>query len=265
MNRGILQLDSDNDFISSTKSLREELKFRPERRDPEILNKESAKESPGLLRLLKSIFTKEPEVKKEQKTFRPRKATTELILERERIYNFHVTEVEAITGTKRTLVGIIGGKETRREINIPPVKISPTKLKLRLPRPDGKTGIDEVKIQISITTNSNFKRDGYDVHLQVPMLEKELDLSLSFTIATAVGFETIPLSRKNITMPYIISSGGLWDTERAMHGDIFVTVNPIDNNDNEQIETDIKKEREDLLFSLSPIKSKVKAENEVEA
>lgn len=265
MNRGILQLESDNDFISSTKKLREEIKFRPETSNSEVFNKESVKESPGLFQLIKSIFSKESEEASEVKPSRPRKATKDLMPQRERIYNFSVSEVEAITGTKRTFVGLIGGKETRREINIPPVRMSPTKLKLRLPKPDGKTGIDEVKIQINIITNNNFKREGSDVHLKVPMLEEELDLFLSFTIATAVGFETIPLSRKNIKMPYIISAGGLWDSERAMHGDIFVTVNPVEENGNKDLETEIKKEREDLLFSLSPIKSKLKTENQPEA
>ncbi len=259
MQRGILTNEEDfNGYLNSSKKLRDDINFAPDIDTAYYINRHSKKTTtPGLLDRVKALVaegTGDSSIVGKEYTRRKKAASSPP--ERERIFTFSIDEIEALTGTTRTIVVNDNGARVRRELAIPPIDQTQKKLKIKLPKLNGKIGYDEVKIIVNVVPNPNFKRSKFDIYLEVPMLRKELNAAISMTVATTEGFETITLEEKNIKTPLILSSGGLWDKDRNLHGDLIIKVIEVDANGDKEKEEEIKTERERILFMLSSLKRK---------
>jgi len=258
MQRGMLRNEEENGFLIGSKKLREEINFSTQAETAYFINREALKtktQDPSIVKSLMSLLPsgiiKRSLVTKEW--FRSSKKEASLP-ERERIYHFTIDEMEALTGTTRSVVLNDNDNKIRRDLSIPPINKREKKLIIKLPRLGGKVGYDRIKIQVSVTPNPNFKRKGFDVFLDIPMLKRELNEAKSMTVATTEGFETITLEPKNAKTPLILSSCGLWDKNNGMHGDLIVRVVEVDVGGNEEKEQAIMKERERILFLLGSLK-----------
>lgn len=88
------------------------------------------------------------------RTFKSKTNNSTTPVERERIYQFTVNELEATKGTFRTLVLNYKGNQLKREINIPPIEKSGTILSISIPKPDGAVGTYPIKIKVNITPSA---------------------------------------------------------------------------------------------------------------
>lgn len=254
MQRGILSEEGEEGFLTSSKKIRRELSFAPEKEATVFINRHANPVS-GFAETLKSIMPAQLTNKSLFKKELVRNVKKESsIPEKERVYHFSVDEIEALTGSTRSIVLNVEGTQIRRDIPIPPLDKSEKKLKIRLPRLNGKIGFDEIKIIVKVTANPNFTRKGCDIYLTVPMLRSELEQARSMTVATTEGFETITLNTSHLKSPLILSSGGLWDRERNLHGDIIICVTEVNANGDKKKEEEYKTERERILFLLASLK-----------
>jgi len=257
MQRGILSNEEEeNGFLTSSKKLREDRDFSPATETAYFINRHSKKTiDSGIVQALKSVLPdgllNNSLIKKEW-IRRTRKGTAPP--ERERVYNFSIDEMEALTGTSRTIILNDNGKPIRRELPIPPIDKNERILKIKIPRPEGKIGFDSIKIKVHVIPNPNLKKVGYDIYLEVPMLRSELEDARSMTVATTGGFETITLTTKHVKTPLILSACGLWDKDRRLHGDLIIRVTEVSGKDYKEKKEEVKAERERILFLLASLK-----------
>ncbi len=256
--KGILT-QVENGFLNSSQKLRNELKYAEETETAYYINRKSKlKNENSLLGTLKSLL---PEgvlnnslVKKEWAR-RPRQGSKPP--EKERVYSFSIDEMEALTGTTRVVFLNYNGAQHRRDLPIPPIATREKKLKIKLARTDAALGYDEVKIIVKVNPNPYFKRKGFDIQISVPMLREELSNPISMTVATTEGFETITLDSSNLETPLIIPSGGLWDKDRSIHGNLSVKAFLVKTTEDKKNRDEVRKEREKTLFILSGLKKSV--------
>ncbi|MDD3181788.1 MAG: DnaJ C-terminal domain-containing protein [Alphaproteobacteria bacterium] len=132
-------------------------------------------------------------------------------------YTITVPFVEACVGGKKRV--ILDNKKTI-DINIPPGTEDGHKLRLRGLGRNGGAAL----IEINIEPHESFRREGQDIHLDVPIALHEALLGASITVPTLTGKVSLKVSPGSNTGTLMRLKGKGVPSAKGATGDMFVTL-----------------------------------------
>lgn len=136
-------------------------------------------------------------------------------------YELDVTFLEACVGGKKRIT--LGGGKTI-DVNIPAGTEDGHKLRLRGLGQAGRAGNGDALVTIKVAPHAYFKREGHDIHLEVPVSLPEALNGESIKVPTLSGDVTLKLHKGANTGTVMRLKGKGIHRGKDEAGDMFVTL-----------------------------------------